>query len=463
MDAFDLFVIGGGSAGLRAARTAARMGARVALAERQELGGECFWAGCVPTKAMIRAAQVWAMARRASEFGIALRIERGDFGAAMDYKDRAVARVGGDAGDAGLGRLGVRYYPDEARFEDPHTLALGAGHVRAERVLIAGGTMPAVPPIPGLREAGFLTNREAVALRELPRRLAILGAGPIGLEFGQVFRRFGAEVTVVERMPRVLPNEDAQVSELLAGYLREEGVRLITGRSAVRVQGGRPKRLWLEGDGPEASVEADEILVAAGRTADLRGMGIAASCVDHTRAAISVDPFLRTSVEHIWAAGDVTGGFLFTHVASFEGGIAAQNALGGSPQRHDTRVVPRATYVDPEVASVGLTQGEALRAGHEVAVHAFSFADLDRAILHGEPRGLVKLVSDARSGTILGAHLLGHEASSIIAEVALAMQHGLPVSAVGGTMHAYPSFPEAVEAAALAPPTYLGAASGVED
>lgn len=455
MESFDLVVIGGGSAGLKAARTAAKRGARVALAEERELGGECFWAGCVPTKAMVRAAEVWHLVRRAKEFGIHVEVTRADFAEAMAYKDRAVAQVGGEGEpDAGLGRMGVRYYPKHASFEEPHILRIGDETVHADRVILANGTMPAVPPIPGLEGTGYLTNREAVSLTSLPRSLIVLGAGPIGLEFGQVFRRFGAEVTVVEIAGQILPNEDADIAELVAGYLRNEGIHIRLHASAMEVRkttGG--KQVIIRTDTDVETLEVEEILVATGRYVAVEGLNLEAAGVDYTRRAITVDRFLRTNQPHIWAAGDANGGYLFTHVASFEGGLAAENAFGAAPKPADTYVVPRTTFVDPEVASIGYTEAGALAAGLDIVTHSFSFADLDRAILHGEARGLVKLVVEAHTGQIVGAHLVGPHASSILAEIALAMQHHLPVSAIAETMHAYPTFPEAVEAAALAPPS----------
>lgn len=455
MESFDLVVIGGGSAGLKAARTAAKRGARVALAEERELGGECFWAGCVPTKAMVRAAEVWHLVRRAKEFGIHVEVTRADFAEAMAYKDRAVAQVGGEGEpDAGLGRMGVRYYPKHASFEEPHILRIGDETVHADRVILANGTMPAVPPIPGLEGTGYLTNREAVSLTSLPRSLIVLGAGPIGLEFAQVFRRFGAEVTVVEIAGQILPNEDADIAELVAGYLRNEGIHIRLHASAMEVRkttGG--KQVIIRTDTDVETLEVEEILVATGRYVAVEGLNLEAAGVDYTRRAITVDRFLRTNQPHIWAAGDANGGYLFTHVASFEGGLAAENAFGAAPKPADTYVVPRTTFVDPEVASIGYTEAGALAAGLDIVTHSFSFADLDRAILHGEARGLVKLVVEAHTGHIVGAHLVGPHASSILAEIALAMQHHLPVSAIAETMHAYPTFPEAVEAAALAPPS----------
>jgi pyruvate/2-oxoglutarate dehydrogenase complex dihydrolipoamide dehydrogenase (E3) component len=462
---YDLIVIGGGSAGLKAARTAARMGRKVALAEERELGGECFWAGCVPTKAMVRAAQVWHTVRHASKFGMEVTVDRADFADAMRYKAGAVKRVAGDGPpDGGLSRLGADYFPTHAQFESAHELRVGEEVVRGRQIVIATGTIPHIPAIDGLDAAGYITNREAVLLESLPSRIAILGGGPIGLEFAQVFRRFGAEVTVIERSERILPNEDEEISMLAGSFLQEESIRIVTGaaaRRAGRAEGAKWIDVWHEGRAE--TILCDEILVATGRDAAIGGLDIERAGVRHDPRRIATDPMLRTNVPHIWAAGDVSGGYLFTHVASYEGKLVAENAFGEHPAPFDHRVVPRCTFIDPEVASIGLTEREAHEAGLRAAVHRFSFADLDRAILHGDARGIIKLVIEAESGQILGGHIIGPDASSIISEVAICMQNRLPISAIAATMHAYPSFPEAVEAAALAAPNYRGQVEGALD
>lgn len=465
MQEFDLIVIGGGSAGLKAARTAARLGRRVALAEERELGGECFWAGCVPTKAMVRAAQVWHLVRRAHEFGIHADVKKAEFADAMAYKQEALQIIAGEGpADGGLSKLGAAYYPTRATFEGPHEVRVGDEGIRGKQIVLATGTVPSVPPIPGLVEAGFITNREAVNLETLPKRLVVLGAGPIGLEFAQVFRRFGAEVTVLERGPHILPKEDEEIGALAGGYLREEGIRIVTEAIAVEVKrqnGHKRLRFTQPGKPEEETIDCDEILVAAGRQAAVEGLNIEAAGIACAGRSVRVDKYLRTGVPHILAAGDVSGGYLFTHVASYEGRLAAMNAFTDKPEPFDHRVVPRCTYIDPEVASIGMTEREAREHHLDCTILTYSFADLDRAILHGEPRGLVKIVVDELNGQILGAHLVGPDASSILAELAVCMKNHLPITAISDTMHAYPSFPEAVEAAALSAPNYRGQVEGV--
>ncbi len=462
MQEFDLVVIGGGSAGLKAARTAAKLGRSVALAEERELGGECFWAGCVPTKALVRAAQVWHLVRHLADYGIEAEVKRAEFSDAMAYKERKLRMVAGDGpADGGLASLGAAFFRTRAVFEGPHEVRVGSEVIRGKQIIVATGTVPATPPVPGLTETGFITNREAVNLTTLPKRLVVMGAGPIGLEFAQIFRRFGSEVTVLERDKQVMPREDEEVAAMAAAFLQEEGIRVLTGVKVEQVSAAKgEKHLRITVAGGPHELVCDEILVATGRAAAVDGLQIEAAGLETDGRCITTDSSLRTQVPHIWAAGDITGGYLFTHVASYEGGLVARNAFTDKPEPFDHRVVPRCTYIDPEVASIGLTEREARAKGLDIETRTFSFADLDRAILHNEPRGIVKLVLDCLDGQILGGHLIGPDASSIIAELAICMKHHLPVTAIADTMHAYPSFPEAVEAAALRAPNYRGQVDG---
>lgn len=455
MQEFDVIVIGGGSAGLKTGRITASAGLKVAVIEEKELGGECFWAGCVPTKAMVRAANVWELARNASRFGIHIKIEKADYSGAMAYKNNVVKQVSGEGpADGGLSRIGAAYFHTTGRFESANEVRVGGEVIRGKQIVIATGTVPAVPPIPGLVEAGYITNREAVDLSALPKSMVVLGAGPIGLEFAQVFRRFGSEVTVIEMAPQILPREDEDIARLAEQYLKDNGIKILTSSTATQVsKNGNLKTVHYRKGNETGTVQCETILVAAGRRAALDNLNIGATGVNHNRREVNKPSTMQTNIPHIWIAGDAGGGFLFTHVAAYEGRITAQNILQANqnlPLKHcDWRVIPRCTYIDPEVSSVGFTEGEARRAGIPVTVASFSFADLDRAVLHGEPKGMVKLVADARDKQIVGAHLIGYDSSSILSEIVVVMQNRLPYTAISDAMHAYPSFPEAVEAAAL--------------
>jgi pyruvate/2-oxoglutarate dehydrogenase complex dihydrolipoamide dehydrogenase (E3) component len=446
-------VIGGGSAGLKIARRAARAGRSVALAEAVELGGECFWAGCVPTKALVRAAEVRQLVREAARFGTQVQSASTDFASVTAWKDSAQKAVGGDGpADGGLGALGVHYLPCYARFLNDHLLETDAGdRIEAETIVLAAGTIPHIPPIPGLAEAQPLTNRTALRIGSLPATLVVLGAGPIGLEFAQIFSRFGSSVTVLERGPRVLPAEDPEISALLQQRLEEEGIRFVT-QAAVRqviVTSPETRTVQLSSPAGLEELQCEQILCAAGRAVDAERMGVAAAGIEMEGRFVKRNDELRSSVPHIWAPGDVGGGMMFTHVAAHHGSVVAENLLNGQNRKAQTRAIPRATFTDPEAASVGLTEEQARAGGHAVKVHRCDMASLDRAVLNGTPWGLVKLVSDADSGELLGAHIVGAQAGSMLAEVTLAVHHRMPVSALAETMHAYPTFPEAVEAAAL--------------
>lgn len=452
MEFFDLVVIGGGSAGLKAARLAAQMGKRVAVAEERETGGECFWAGCVPTKALLRAAQVWQATQNTAPYGIRVKREHASFSEAMAYKTRKMREVGGEGPpDAGLSRLGAAFYPVCASFESANHVRLGLKEVvHADKVLIATGTTPAVPPIPGLVETGYITNREAVNLQSLPSRLVVIGAGPIGLEFAQLFRRFGAEITVIELRSQVLPREDAEISSHVAEALSKGGIRILLSAQVECVE-KRGKEKWVHVAHAEGNhaISCDEILVAVGRKPAVDSLQMEAAGLQVVGNAVPVDAYLQTPVPSIWAAGDVTGSPLFTHVASYAGAVMVRNAFLNAQEPVDYSVTPRCTYIAPEVASVGLTEQEAQEAGWDVIVGRFFYSELDRAILHNTTEGLVKLVVDSKTGRILGGHIFGEHASSLIAEIAVCMRNQLPIQALASTMHAYPSFPEAIEAAAI--------------
>ncbi len=451
MESYDLIVIGGGSAGMKAARTARRYGVSVALIEERELGGECFWAGCVPTKALIRAAEAWNSLEDVSKYGVDVKIIGKSFQRAMEYKDAVVREVGGDPNsDGGLSKNGIRYIKGTASFQDPHTVTINSEDLHGHHFLLATGTAPFIPPIPGLHEAGYITNREALELNELPRRIAVLGGGPIGLEFGQAYNRFGAEVTIIEHSSDILAHEDRDIARLAHKFLSSEGMHFLTNASVERVTvENNEKVLTLTVNDAEYVLKCDEILVATGRTASVSRLGLEMAGVAMDGRYVDVNSFLQTSQPHIYAAGDISGGFLFTHVASYEGKIAADNIFGDNPIPSRPRVVPRCTYIDPEIASAGMTEVEALDSGIRTGVQTFPFKQSDRAIIYGDTRGLVKLIADLDEDRLIGAHIIGHMASSLIAEAALAIQHDLPPSAIADTMHAYPSFPEAIESAAL--------------
>ncbi len=458
MQHYDLVVIGGGTAGLVTAAGSAGIGARVALVERERLGGECLWTGCVPSKALIAAARSAAEARGTERYGIRSCQVEPDFGAAMQWVRGAQQRIAPHDSPERFRALGVDVIQGEAHFTDMRALSVDGRMLSAKRVVIATGSAPAVPPIPGLTGVPYLTNETIFSLTERPSTLLVLGGGPIGLELAQAFARLGSTVQVLEAAPRLLPREDHEAAELLGQRLDAEGVQLHLGMTATRVErgpGGRGVRLTAaasddgsRGPSQAFTLDADALLVATGRTPRLDGLELSRAGVEAGKGGITVDEGLRTTAEGVWAAGDCVGPLRFTHVADYQARLVVRNAFFPLRSTADYSVVPWVTFTDPELARVGLTEEEARqRHGDGVRVWRRSFADVDRAITDGETAGLVKLVTTAR-GHILGGHILGHGAGNMIGEITLAMKHGISAQALANTIHPYPTYPEAIRQAA---------------
>ena len=473
-DRYDLVVIGAGGAGSTAAAEAIARGAKVALVERWKVGGTCLNVGCDPTKTQVRSAEIRHLARHAARFGIEVPEARTDWPTVIERVERVIDTIRGGDGDRNIRESGIALYKGHARFRSPHEIEVSKEEpavLRAEKVIVATGAAQRLPPIAGLADAGFITNVEAVTLPVLPRSLAIIGAGPVGVEFAQIFARLGVEVSLFASRERILPAEDDDLTPVLEVVLEREGVRVETRARVRRVEAedgpdGRTRRVTAERNGDSVTARVEEILVATGRTPVADGLNLEAAGVEYGPGGIVVDDMLRTTAPHVWAAGDVTGVAPFTHVADYQARIAEFNALSGRPPRHaDYRVVPRVTFTDPELARVGLTEREARAAGHDVRCATVQVQDLARAITAGETDGLVKLVLDRATGLLLGGHVLAARGGELLGEIALAMRLGLPVSALSDTIHAYPTFSEGVFWAAyeLAKPEdpALDAARGV--
>jgi pyruvate/2-oxoglutarate dehydrogenase complex dihydrolipoamide dehydrogenase (E3) component len=447
MDRFDVFVIGGGATGSEIAFRLGRNGGfTVGLAERDKLGGECNLYGCVPTKIMLRSAKIAALARDADRFGVRVPAVDVDFLAVRDRARRIIeAQSGGGAKP--FERLGLRVLMEEARLVGPHRIEMADGtEVEADRIVLATGSESVTPPIEGIEEGQYWTNKEAIWKPEsVPRSIAILGTGAIGIEFAQIYARFGSSVTAIEVLPRILPNEDEDATADLVPALEEEGIRLMPGTTCVRAEyHGRRWRLHLSNG---EVLESVELLVAAGRRArfephDLDAAGIQ---LDDAGKPVLTDT-MRTTNDHVWSAGDATGELLFTHVATYEADLVVDDILG-KPRPRDYRVVPRVTFCDPEVASVGLTERQAREAGNDVRIAKVRMEDSERATIDGRTHGLVKLVADARTGELLGGHVVGEEAGAMIHEVVAAMAARIPAQVVADAIHAYPTFPEVLKTA----------------
>jgi pyruvate/2-oxoglutarate dehydrogenase complex dihydrolipoamide dehydrogenase (E3) component len=434
---YDLAVIGGGAAGLVASRSAAGLGARVVLIERGRLGGDCLWTGCVPSKSLIAAADLAHRMRTADALGLRPHEPSFSFAAVMERVDAARRTIEPMDSAESLERDGVEVIEAEARFTGPGRLDAGGREVRFRSALVGTGSRPVLPPIPGLAEADPLTNETVWDLREQPRRLTILGGGPIGCELGQAFRRLGSEVTIVERLDEILVKEEPEARALIAERLRAEGVDLRLGANVTRAEGAA---LVLDGDG---RIEADRILVAAGRAPDTGGLGLDSVGVElDERGAIRVDGRLATTGRNIFAAGDAIAALPFTHVAGYHGRTVAANALLKTRTRVSYDSVPWATFTDPEVGRVGLTEAEAReRHGDRIVTVMWDYSENDRAITAADTMGFAKLVGDPK-GRLVGATVAAPHGGESIAELAAWIRTGGKVADVSRTVHAYPTFSE---------------------
>ena len=451
-DTHDLIVIGSGGAGSTAATTAAGMGKRVALIERDKLGGTCLNYGCDPTKTLLNTAHLFFHARQAANLGLRFPLAEADWPAVQAHVRNVQDTIRGgtlEQARAGIVAQGVDLHLGEAIFASPHEVRVNGETLRSARFVIATGTTALIPDIEGLAETGYITNVEAVALPELPKRLVVIGAGPIGLEFAQMFSRFGAKVVVLDHGPHPLPREDSALALALCAQLAAEGIRIELGAEMrCGEAGARGKRIHIHSrDGREEDLVADQLLVAVGRRPALDTLRLEAAGVLHDEKGIPTDPTLRTNVAHIWAAGDITSRYPFTHVASDQGALAARNAFSSEPTAFDDRVIPWVTYTDPELARVGQTEAELKEAKIEYRVGRVSFEKLDRAIANNQTAGSVTLLADA-DGKILGGHILGANAGELIAPIVYAMRFGLTAKMMAEAMLPYPTMAEAVRWAA---------------
>ncbi len=440
---YDIVAIGGGTAGLVSAAGAAYLGARAAIVEQTALGGDCLWTGCVPSKALIASARAAHGMRSAAELGLTPASPEHDFGAVMDRMRAARARVAHHDDPERFRAMGVAVHEGHARFRAPGSLEVeGVGVIRSKRFVVATGAEPWAPPIPGLRDAGFLTNVTLFDTNARPDSLLVFGGGPIGLELAQVYSRLGSEVTVLELLPRVLPKEDEDVAGLVAEALASEGLTIVTGAEVVRVETVSGRKVAHTKDG--RAFTADEILVATGRRPNTHDLGLDTVGVEVDKGIVT-DDTLRTTAKGVWAAGDVVGGLQFTHVADYQAKIVLQNALLPLRKKVDYAAVPWVTYTDPEIGHVGLSEEEAGARG--ATTYRYDFSDLDRSIADGETAGLVKISADGK-GRILGATVVGAAAGELLTPLTLAITHGLTLPKIAGTIFPYPTKVEGVKRAA---------------
>lgn len=438
---YNLVAVGAGSAGIISALGAAGLGGKTALVERRLLGGDCLNYGCVPSKALIRASRAAYEVAGASRFGVRVDGRHLDFGEAMRRLREIRARISHHDSAVRFKSLGVDVYLGNGQFTGHDSLEVPGRRIEFHRAVIATGARPLAPQIPGLEEVGFLTNETFFSLTELPRRLVVIGGGPIGCELGQALRRFGAEVDIIEKNSRILPKEEPSAAAVVAEQIRQEGIHLYLGGSVRRVEkSGDGKRVIIERGREQNVLVADEILVAVGRTPNVENLGLEAGGVEYdTRHGVKVNDRLRTTNPRIFAAGDVCSVYKFTHAADAMARICIQNALFLGRKKLSSLVIPRATYTDPEVAHVGMTSADAERAGVAIDSYREDLADVDRAVLDGEDTGFAVVHARKGTGRVVGATIVARHASEMIGEITLLMTAGKPLGALAETIHSYPA------------------------
>ncbi|MCO5191307.1 MAG: NAD(P)/FAD-dependent oxidoreductase [Anaerolineae bacterium] len=454
-EVYDLIVIGAGAAGSGAALKAARQGHRVALIEKDHIGGSCTNYGCDPSKRLLYTANLLHRAQQLDTLGLSGgdKVTANWLLVQQRLHDLVVTMRGGENLEES-GRYyeerGIDVYAGSAAFVNAHTLQIGTEQVRGDRILIAAGSRPLIPPIDGVDEVPYLTNREALFLPQLPGSMIVVGAGPLGVELAQVFGRFGTRVTLIEADDHILPKDDAELSEALRVILEAEGidVQLKMAVEAVQMNAGAIEATLRYASGHQDTISAEHLLLAVGRAPDLEGLNLAAAGVEiDDDGWIRVDETQRTNVAHIFAAGDVTGGYQFTHVASSQGAVALHNAFADEPQSFNDTAIPWVTYTDPALAHVGRTAHQLDKEGIAYELLRKPLSETSRAKIEQRPAGMIKLVV-GEDGRLLGGSILGPHAGDLIAPLCVAMRHELPVSALAHTILPYPTWAAEIRTAA---------------
>ncbi|MBL4762336.1 MAG: NAD(P)/FAD-dependent oxidoreductase [Gammaproteobacteria bacterium] len=439
----DILVIGGGAGGLVVTSGAAQLGRKVLLVEKEEkLGGDCLHYGCVPSKTLIKAGKVAHYMKHAAEFGLPAVNVDVDMARVSQHIQRVIKTIQVHDEPERFEAYGAEVVFGSATFINQHEVAINGQIIRPKRVVIATGSSPLVPPIPGLKEAGYLTNIDVFSLQDLPKKLVVIGGGPIGIELAQAFARLGSEVTVVATTDHILPRDDAELADILHLGLQQESIQIITKTRVDSVSlnthenNANEKTMHLSNGN---AITCDTIIVAIGRRPNTDELGLEAAGIKHNPRGIIVDAKMRTSLKHVYACGDVCGPFPFTHMAEYQAGIIISNAVFRFPKKANYKVVPWVTYSDPELAQAGLSEQDAIDQNIQHEVLRFDFKDIDRAIAEVETRGRAKLIIN-KKGRILGASILGSHAGELIHEMALAIQKKMKVGDISALIHAYPTF-----------------------
>src|SRR2546421_4020507 len=445
---FDLVVIGGGPGGYVAALRAAQLGAKTAIVEKDRMGGTCLVRGCIPTKALLQSSELYTMAKDGAAFGLVADNVGFDWSAAQKRKGAVVDQL--VKGVEGLLKAGgVTSYRGSARLAGKGLVEVAGERLQAKDIVIATGSAVARIPLPGAELT--IDSDQVLELKEAPRRLAVIGGGVVGMEFAAMFAALGSKVTVLEMLPQVLSMVDADLVTVYAKHLAKLGGEIHTNSKVsevVKAKGGLQVHFSSGGEG--GSVDADQVLLAVGRVPYTQGLEAEKAGVNLERGRVVVDEHLRTTADGVWAIGDVIGGIMLAHVASYEGVCAVENIAGHADRVPDYRAAPNCIYTEPEIAHVGLGENEAKEKGIAVKIGRFPFAAAGRALTLGQTEGFVKVVADAESGKLLGAHMIGPRATDLIAEATLAIQNGLTLEQVDLTIHAHPTLPESFMEAALA-------------
>ena len=444
-DRYNLVVIGAGTAGLVTAAGAAGLGAKVALIERSLMGGDCLNVGCVPSKGVLSAARAAAAVRNARNFGVNVPEPiRVDFAAVMQRMRTLRARISPNDSARRFRDLGVDVYFGDASFVSSDTVDVDGTKLKFKRAVIATGARASAPPIPGLGSVNYLTNETLFSLTELPRRLGVIGAGPVGCEMAQAFARFSSEVFLIESEPGILPREDRDAADIVQASLNRDGIRLLCCGKNLRIRHESGPRLSVESCGNDYDEEVDQILVSVGRTPNIEHLNLEAVGVAYHSKGVTVSDRLQTTNPMIYAAGDVCSPYQFTHAADFMARIVIQNALFRGRRKASSLVIPWCTYTSPEIAHVGLSEHQAKEKNIAIDTYIQKFHDVDRAILDGEDEGFVKVHVKKGRDKIVGATIVASHAGDLISEITLAMTHGLGLSKIGSTIHPYPTQAEAI-------------------
>lgn len=444
---YDSAVIGGGAAGLTAAGISANFGAKTIMIEQDRLGGDCTWTGCVPSKTLIKAASVLHSAKEAEKFGLKFNLNSIDTKKVMKHVDKIRREIYEDADKPEIfEEMGIDVEFGEASFTDEHTLKIIQKDGREKTItsrffFICTGAKASVPPVNGIENVEYLTNESLFEIDDLPKKLVVIGAGPIGTEMAQSFQRLGSEVHVLDMAPRILMNDDPELSEMLMDELKSEGIKYYMNVSVDKLEkSGKEVKVHYSFHEKTFSMEADALLIATGRSPNINSLNLDAAGVEFTKKGISVNEKCRTSQRHIYAVGDVTGEYQFTHMSEHMAKVAASNALIKLPMKIDRRHVPWVTYTDPELGHVGATEKELKDKGEKFEIYRFPFNKIDRAVTDGNSTGLIKVYAKKWSGKILGASVLGAHAGELISQYALAMKNGVSLRDFADTIHPYPSY-----------------------